>query len=135
MSKLVSPHGKEKHLKPLLLEGKELAEEQKRADTLRKIPITSREIGDTIMMGIGGFTPLDGFMGAADWEGVVTDMQMSDGVFWPIPVTVSVTKEDADAIGDGEEITLFDEKRGTAMAIMTVNEKYTIDKELECKEV
>jgi sulfate adenylyltransferase len=135
MSKLVSPHGKEKQLKPLLLEGKELAEEQKRADTLRKIPITSREIGDTIMMGIGGFTPLDGFMGAADWEGVVTDMQMSDGVFWPIPVTVSVTKEDADAIGDGEEITLFDEKRGTAMAIMTVNEKYTIDKELECKEV
>jgi sulfate adenylyltransferase len=135
MSKLVSPHGKEKQLKPLLLEGKELAEQQKRADTLRKIPITSREIGDTIMMGIGGFTPLDGFMGAADWEGVVTDMQMSDGVFWPIPVTVSVTKEDADAIGDGEEITLFDEKRGTAMAIMTVNEKYTIDKELECKEV
>ena len=135
MSKLVNPHGKEKQLKPLLLEGKELAEEQKRAETFRKLPITSREIGDAIMMGIGGFTPLDGFMGAADWKGVVTDMQMSDGVFWPIPVTVSATKEDADAIGEGEEITLFDEKRSTAMAIMTVNEKYTIDKELECKEV
>ena len=67
MSKLVNPHGTEKKLKPLLLEGEELAEERKRAETLRKIPITSREIGDTIMMGIGGFTPLDGFMGAADW--------------------------------------------------------------------
>jgi len=46
-----------------------------------------------------------------------------------------VTQEDADAIAAGEEIALVDEKRGTVMAIMTVNEKYTIDKELECKEV
>jgi sulfate adenylyltransferase len=88
MSKLVDPHGKEKQLNPLLPEGIELADEQKRAETLRKIPITSRETGDAIMMGIGGFTPLDGFMGAEDWKGVVTDMQMTDGVFWPIPVTV-----------------------------------------------
>jgi sulfate adenylyltransferase len=135
MSKLVNPHGTEKTLKPLLLEGKQLTEEQKRAEKLRKIPITSRETGDAIMMGIGGFTPLDGFMGEADWRGVVTDMHMTDGVFWPIPVTVSVSKEDAAAIADGEDVTLFDEKRGTAMAIMTVSEKYTIDKELECKEV
>ena len=135
MSKLIVPHGKEQKLKPLLLEGGELTEEQKRAETLRKIPISSRETGDTIMMGIGGFTPLDGFMGEADWKGVVTDMQMTDGVFWPIPVTVSVTKEDADAIAAGEEVTLVDADRGTAMAIMTVKEKYTIDKELECKEV
>jgi sulfate adenylyltransferase len=135
MSKLVKPHGKEQQLKPLLLEGGELNEEQKRAETLRKIPITSRETGDAIMMGIGGFTPLDGFMGEADWKGVVKDMQMTDGVFWPIPVTVSVTKEDAEAIATGEDVALVDEERGTAMAIMTVNEKYTIDKELECKEV
>jgi len=92
MSKLVNPHGKEQKLKPLLLEGGELVEEQKRAETLRKIPITSREMGDAIMMGIGGFTPLDGFMGEADWKGVVKDMQMTDGVFWPIPVTVSATR-------------------------------------------
>jgi sulfate adenylyltransferase len=135
MSKLIVPHGKEQKLKPLLLEGGGLKEEQKRAETLRKIPITSREIGDAIMMGIGGFTPLDGFMGEADWKGVVTDMQMADGVFWPIPVTASVTKEDADAIAAGEDVVLVDEKRDTAMAIMTVTEKYTIDKELECKEV
>jgi sulfate adenylyltransferase len=135
MSKLINPHGKEQKLKPLLLEGKALVEEQKRAEKLRKISITSREIGDAIMMGIGGFTPLDGFMGEADWKGVVTDMQMTDGVFWPIPVTVSATKEDAKAIADGEDVALLDEERGTAMAIMTVNEKYTIDKELECKEV
>ncbi|MEJ2217661.1 MAG: sulfate adenylyltransferase, partial [Gemmatimonadota bacterium] len=94
MSQLVSPHGKEKKLKPLLLEGKELAEAQKKAATLRQIPITSRETGDAIMMGIGGFTPLDGFMGHDDWKGSVIDMQMSDGTFWPIPVTLSASQED-----------------------------------------
>jgi len=135
MDLLVRPHGKEHTLKPLLLEGDELAAERERAATLKKFPITSRETGDTIMMGIGGFTPLTGFMGSADWKGVCTDMAMEDGTFWPIPVTVSVTTEDAATIGDGEDITLVDTETGTDMAIMTVTEKYTIDKALECREV
>jgi len=134
MDQLVKPHGGGQ-LKPLLLSGTELTAERARAQTLKKIPITSREVGDAIMMGIGGFTPLDGFMGSADWKGVCTDMAMSDGTFWPIPVTVSATKADADAIADGEDVTLVDEGTGTDMAILTVTEKYTIDKVLECKEI
>ena len=135
MDNLVRPHGKEKRLKPLLLEGGALAEERKKAETLKKITITSRETGDAIMMGIGGFTPLEGFMGSRDWKGVCTDMKMADGTFWPIPITVSATKEDAAAIKDGQEIALVDEEAGTTMATMRVTEKYTIDKALECKEV
>jgi len=135
MSQLVKPHGKDQVLKPLLLEGDELAEAKAEAETLKKLPMTSRAAGDAIMMGIGGFTPLEGFMGSADWKGVCTDMQMSDGTFWPIPVTVSATKEDADSIKEGQEVTLVDEETGTNMATMKVTEKYTIDKALECKEV
>jgi sulfate adenylyltransferase len=135
MDQLVKPHGKGKKLKPLLLEGRELEEAKKKAAQLTKVTITSRETGDAIMMGIGGFTPLDGFMGSEDWKGVVKDMQMVDGTFWPIPVTISASKQEADAIKKGQEVTLVDEDRGTAMAIMTVTEKYTVDKELECKEV
>jgi len=135
MDNLVRPHGKEKRLKPLLLEGGALAEERKKAETLKKITITSRETGDAIMMGIGGFTPLEGFMGSRDWKGVCTDMKMADGTFWPIPITVSATKEDAAAIKDGQEIALVDEETGTTMATMRVTEKYTINKALECKEV
>lgn len=135
MDQLVNPHGKEKKLKPLLLTGKELKAERSRAESLPKFTITSRETGDAIMMGIGGFTPLEGFMGRADWKGVCTDMTMADGTFWPIPVTVSVSAEDANGIKEGKEITLVDEETGTNMAIMTVAEKYEIDKELECKEV
>jgi sulfate adenylyltransferase len=135
MDQLVRPHGKDKVLTPLLLEGKELVAEQKRAQSLKKFTITSRETGDAIMLGIGGFTPLTGFMGKADWKGVCTDMKMADGTFWPIPVTVSVTQDDAKGIQEGQEITLVDEETGTDMAIMKVTDKYTIDRELECREV
>ncbi len=135
MSQLVKPHGKDRVLKPLLLEGEELAEAKAKAETLKKLPMTSRETGDAIMMGIGGFTPLDGFMDHDDWKGSVMDFTMKDGTFWPIPVTFSTTKEDADSLTTGNEVTLVDEETGEAMAILTVEEKYSIDKELECKEV
>lgn len=135
MSKLVNPHGKDKALRPLLLEGKALDEEKKKAESLRKLPITSRETGDTIMLGIGAFTPLDGFMGSKDWKSVCQSMVMADGVFWPIPVTVSASKEDAGAIKEGDEVALVDEESKSVMATMTVTEKYSIDKELECREV
>ena len=66
MSKLVPPHGSPE-LKPLLLDGKAREDEIKKAQGLKKVPMTSRETGDLIMMGIGGFTPLDVFMGYQDW--------------------------------------------------------------------
>ncbi|MGD2071414.1 MAG: sulfate adenylyltransferase [Gemmatimonadota bacterium] len=135
MAQLVRPHGADGRLKPRLLEGKQLEEARSKAETLRKIPMTSREVGDAIMMGIGGFTPLEGFMGHDDWKGCVTDFQMADGTFWPIPVTFSVSEEVAGLLKEGDEVALVDPDEGATMAILTVREKYTIDKELECREV
>ncbi len=132
---LVNPHGKEKKLKPLLLTGKELEEEKQKAAKLKKINISSRESGDLIMLGIGGFTPLTGFMGQADWKGVCSEFKMADGTFWPIPITVSASKADADSIKEGEEIALFSDEYNEFMATMKVTEKYTIDKEFECKNI
>ena len=68
MSKLVPPHGKEQKLKPLLLEGDALAAEKEKAKKLKVVPMTSREASDLIMLGIGAFTPLTGFMTKADWK-------------------------------------------------------------------
>ena len=51
--------------------------------------MSSREKGDLIMLGIGGFTPLDGFMTHADWEGVCDGYRRPAGLFWPIPITLS----------------------------------------------
>lgn len=128
---LVNPHGKEKKLKPLLLTGRELEEEKKRSATLKKISISSRETGDLIMMGIGGFTPLDGFMGYEDWKDVCADYKMIDETFWPIPITIS-TDEDIKA---GEDIALYSEEYGEILATMAVKDVYKIDKEYECKQV
>ncbi|MEJ2315172.1 MAG: sulfate adenylyltransferase [Nitrospirota bacterium] len=132
---LVNPHGKEKKLKPLLLSGGELKEERERAKSLTQVRISSREAGDLIMLGIGGFTPLTGFMGHDDWKGVCDRYTMADGTFWPIPITVSTTQGQADSIKDGEEVALVSEETGEVMATMKVTEKYKIDKEHECTQV
>lgn len=134
MSSLVKPHGADE-LKPLLLEGTELETARKQAESLPKVEISSREVGDLIMLGIGGFTPLDGFMGKADWQGVCDNMAMANGLFWPIPITLSADQATADAIADGDEVALVDGETGEIMGTMVVNEKYAIDKAHECQTV
>ncbi|HBB41027.1 MAG TPA: sulfate adenylyltransferase, partial [Proteobacteria bacterium] len=89
--------------------------------------------GDLIMMGIGGFTPLEGFMTKGDWQGVCDRYQMANGLFWPIPITLSTTQGKADSIKLGEEIALVEEESGEIMGTMKVTEKYTIDKAHECQ--
>ncbi len=134
MSRLVSPHGGGA-LKPLLLEGAARQAELDRARTLPKLRLSSRETGDVIMMGIGGFTPLEGFMAEADWRGVCDRMKMANGVFWPIPITLSTSKAEADGIKTGSEVALTDGETGEIMATLKVTEKYTIDKAHECQMV
>jgi sulfate adenylyltransferase len=131
MPTLVNPHGGGE-LTPLLLEGDALAAEQARAESLTKIRVSSRESGDIIMMGIGGFTPLDGFMTHADWAGVCDGMKMASGLFWPIPITLSTDAVSARAINGGDDIALADSQTGEILATMTVTEKYSIDKAHEC---
>ena len=133
---LVNPHGKEKKLKPLLLSPAQIAEEKKRAKELTVVTMTSRETADLIMMGIGGFTPLDGFMGHDDWKGSCSDaMKLADGTFWPIPVTMSVNQGKADSLKVGQEVLLVDEETEEMMGTMKVTDKYKVDKKWECKQV
>jgi sulfate adenylyltransferase len=126
--KMISPHGS-KELKVLLLEGREKEEELKRAETLPKLELSTRETGDLIMLGIGGYTPLEGFMGKDDWKGVCESMKMTTGVFWPIPITMSQDEE----IAPGTDVALLSGETGEIMGTMKVSESYKIDKELECK--
>ncbi len=131
---LVKPHGSDVLL-PLLLEGDALAAELARAKTLKQVNISSRECGDLIMLGIGGFTPLQGFMGKDDWQSVCTKMTLANGLFWPIPITLSTDAATADGRTVGEDVALVDSETGEVMATLTLTEKYAIDKALECREV
>ncbi|MBV1879990.1 MAG: sulfate adenylyltransferase [Pseudomonadales bacterium] len=134
MSLLVKPHGAEV-LKPLLLDGDALIAEKKKASALPQIKISSREVGDLIMLGIGGFTPLEGFMTRADWQSVCDDMKMANGLFWPIPITLSTDAGTAASLSEGSDIALVDGETGEVMGTMTVSEKYSIDKDHECQSV
>jgi sulfate adenylyltransferase len=134
MSGLVKPHGSDT-LKPRLLEGQALQDELKRAEGLPRVGMQSREVGDLIMLGIGGFTPLDGFMNKADWQSVCDNMHTADGVFWPIPVTLSVAEDQAANLTEGSDVALVDTETGEIMGTMTITEKYSIDKAHECEQV
>lgn len=134
MSKLVRPHGGG-DLKPLLIAEPEREAELARAQELRTVPMTSRESSDLVMMAMGAYSPLDGFMGHDDWRRVCVDMKLSDGLFWPIPITLSCDQDLADSIERGEDVALIDSDSGEIMATMTVTEKYAIDRALECTEV
>jgi len=134
MSKLVAPHGGGE-LKSLLVPKVERAAELERARGLKQVPMTSKETSDVLMFAMAAYTPLDGFMDEADWKGVCGDMKMADGLFWPIPITLSASRQLADSIGDGEEVALVDGGSGEIMAVMQVGEKYSIDKAYECQHV
>jgi sulfate adenylyltransferase len=131
---LVDPYGGHGLLE-LLLEGSELAAELARAATLPKLRVSSREKGDLIMLGIGGFTPLAGFMSHADWSGICDGMKMASGLFWPIPITLSTDPASAATIKLGSDIALTDPDNGSFLATMRVTEKYAIDKAHECATV
>ncbi len=135
MSKLVAPHGG-KGLVCALLEGAARDAELEKAKGMKQIEISDRTKGDLIMMGIGGFSPLAGFMTKADWKGVCETFQMADGTFWPVPITMDVTAADAADIAEGDEIALVN--AGDTYATMKVTEKFEMteeDKKWECEKV
>ena len=134
MSKLVAPHGTGS-LNPLLVTIEQRAEARKHVERLKRVPVTSREVSDVLMLGMGAYTPLSGFMGYDDWRGSVTEMRLTSGLFWPIPITLSVAEDVADSIGVGEEVALACAESGELLGALTVREKYAIDRELECKHV
>ncbi len=137
MSKLVPPHGG-KGLTICLLEGDELAAEKKKAVELKQIPISQRVKGDLIMIGIGGFSPLTGFMTKADWKRVCEEFLLIDGTFWPVPVTLDVAGKEAVTVSEGDEVALFDPHNDEVMATMKVTEKFKLteaDKKWECEKV
>ncbi|MDY6905401.1 MAG: sulfate adenylyltransferase [Thermodesulfobacteriota bacterium] len=137
MSNLIPPHGG-KGLTICLLEGSELEAEKKKAEGLKKIPLSPRAKGDLIMIGNGGFSPLTGFMTKADWKSVCDNYLLADGTFWPVPVCLDASQEDADAVKEGDEVALYDPAKDEILGTMKVTEKYEMtkeNKEYECEKV
>ena len=122
MPQLVSPHGSDA-VKPLLAPLTERAEGLERAGRLRRIALDSRAVSDVLMFGMGAYTPLDGFMGQDDWRGACVDMRLSNGLFWPIPITLPVAQEVAESIRLQEEVALIASESGEMLATLQVRDK------------
>ena len=130
---LVKPHG-HSELNPRLVAETQRPDHLAEAKTLRTIRMTSRELSDLLMFGMGAYSPLEGFMNEESWRKCCTDYTTDQGLFWPIPITVSVPEDVASSISLGETIALIDEN-ATIYGTLKVDEKYIINKELECREV
>ena len=133
MSKLVQPHGGK--LTPVLFPDTERAAALAKAKTLPVIRTTSRETSDLLMIGMGAFSPLTGFMDQANYESVVATKHLTNGLAWPLPITLSVTEEQAKTLTAGMEVALVDDETDTYTGILTVIDKYKYDKVKECKAV
>ncbi|RSL31859.1 sulfate adenylyltransferase [Salibacterium salarium] len=98
----------------------------------KSVEVNSWIVSDLELIGIGGFSPLEGFMGQDDYERVVDDMRLQDGTIWSIPITLPVREEIATTLDIGEEVALIGED-GVIYGTIEVKEKFTYDKEKEAR--
>ncbi|MEM6868708.1 MAG: sulfate adenylyltransferase [Cyanobacteria bacterium P01_C01_bin.121] len=103
---------------------------QSKADSLPRVTLDKRAASDLVMIAIGGFSPLTGFMKEADYNPVVTDMRLASGVPWSVPVTLSVTEDVANSLEVGQLVRLDDES-GRFIGVLELSEKYEYDKKKE----
>lgn len=93
------------------------------AEYLPRLQLDQRALSDLEMIAIGGFSPLQGFMAQGDYETVVTDMRLANGLPWSIPITLSVTETVADGLKDGSRVRL-DNSTGKFVGILELTERY-----------
>ncbi len=116
------------------VKGKEKEDLLAKAENLPSLQLTAWSISDLELIGIGGFSPLTGFMGKTDYERVVKEMRLANNLVWSIPITLPVTQEEADTLEIGQEIALKGEDN-VIYGLLKLEEKYSYDKELEAKNV
>jgi len=129
---LIAPHGGA--LITNMAGENERAALQEHAGSLPQLEVGSRQLADLEMLAIGAYSPLSGFMTKADYLGSVNDMHLAHGVPWSIPITLATSTEQASNLKEGSEIALVN-AQGTLQAIMTIEEKFGYDKELEASKV
>jgi sulfate adenylyltransferase len=127
---LIAPHGGV--LVDRRLSGNRLTSARERADSLPLVTLSPRETADLELIAVGALSPLTGFMGSADYERVVAEMRMADGLIWALPVTLSVDRVQASTLSSGTEVAL-ESPSGQILALMTISESFDYDKQLEAK--
>ena len=95
------------------------------AKSLFQVRLRSKEVSDLIMLAAGAFSPLRGFLCKKDYEEVVANMHLKNGLLWPIPITLAVSREKAQNIKENQEIALINGESDEIIGGMIVEEKYS----------
>ena len=126
------PHGG--NLVNRVLEGKERDLWLARAETLRRVELNSRQLSDVYLIAIGAFSPLEGFMGRRDYESVLAEERLSNGLPWTVPITLAVTPEQAKQLSRREYVALTD-SADHVVAVLQIEEIFPYDREREAQAV
>jgi sulfate adenylyltransferase len=126
----IKPHGGT--LVNTFVSGDEALALQEKGKSLTKIHLADRRLSDLELIGCGAFSPIDGFMNRADYENVVVNMRLANGLAWTIPITLAVTADEAESLEIGTEVALVD-KYENVLAIMDLEEIYKYDREREAR--
>ena len=132
MDHLTEPHGG--RLVDLLASEERRAELKGASLEWPSWDLTPRQLYDLELLLNGAFSPLDGFMGRADFESACSDMRLADGSLWPIPITLDVDEAMAETLEQGSRLALRDPE-GTMLAVLTVEDLWEIDRETKAEAV
>jgi sulfate adenylyltransferase len=126
----IAPHGGQ--LVDRTVPAEERDERLREAAELPKVTLGPRTVSDLQMISTGVFSPLEGFMLQEDYESVVEDMRLLDGLVWSLPVTLATDEETARTLEEGSEVALTNGD-GEPVATMLLRERYRYDKEREAQ--
>jgi sulfate adenylyltransferase len=129
--KLITPHG------GVLINREIKGAERKRlamaAAKLPKLLLNPRQISDLLMIATGAYSPIEGFLGEVDYRSVVSTMRLANGVVWPMPITLAVSRDDARGLEVGRDVALYQAEH--LLGVLHFAEKYEYDKNLEATSV
>ena len=131
-NRLIDPHGG--ILVDLIVDHQRSVELETEAASLSKWILTPRQLCDIEQILTGAFSPLTGFMGREDYEGVRDDMRLANGTLWPMPIVLDVTADFAASLSSGERLALM-HPEGVLIAVLTVDDVWKPDRGYEASQV
>ena len=129
---MIRPHGG--RLVDRKVPGEDRERLAREAGRMPQVPLNERELSDLEMIACGAMSPLEGFMGEADYRSVVDSMRLANGLVWSIPVALSAKTEEHEKLKPGTQAALVDEV-GRALAVMEVKDCYRVDHDYEAQMV
>ncbi len=126
----ILPHGGS--LVDRVLTGEARVEAELRARDYHQISLNARAASDLECLATGIFSPLQGFMGRADYERVIREMRLADGTLWTLPITLAVDKDEATKLKSGREVALLGSD-GELLGLLSVEEIFAYNKQEEAR--